>query len=495
MLRPVLPKTQVVDSDGSGIAYQVIGDGPDLLFVPGFLSHLDLQWSDPWFGRALHRLASFSRLIIFDQRGVGLSDPAPGVPGLEQRVDDIRAVLDAVGSERAALLGHCNGGPASLLFAATHPDRVSSLVICSSFAKGQPDSEHPGALSPEAYERAMQAIDNWGEGHSVRLYTPTVVGGRWHERMFATLERSAVSRGMARAAYASAREIDVTDALPAVGVPTLVVHCTDDFMSVEAARYIADHVPDARFVEIAGPDHLPFVGPRSGEYLEVIERFLTGRPTRNGTDQNLMTVLFTDVVGSTEQASRLGDRAWRDLIERHDVVVRDQLERFEGREVKTIGDGVLAAFDGPERAVRAAHAIREGVGELGLEVRTGLHTGPCELSGDDLVGLTVNIAARIADLARPGEVLVSDVVRKLAAGSVLTFASRGTYTLKGVPGRWKLFAAGSGPSGDGVAAGWAAGDRPARDTTRWRDRVLVRAARVAPWLTRSATRLASRGGP
>jgi class 3 adenylate cyclase len=490
-LLSVLPRTQFVEWDGCSIAYQVFGEGPDLLFAPGLVSHLDLQWSDPWFARALLRLASFSRLIIFDQRGIGLSDPAGGVPRLQHRVDDMRAVLDAVGSERAAIVGHCNGGPASLLFAATHPERVSSLVVCSSFAKGQPDDSHPGALSAETYELARDAFDHWGEGRSLRLFTRSTAGGAWHQRMYGIFERAAFSPAMARAALASTLEIDVTDALPAVRVPTLVMHCSEDFMSIEAARYIAAHVADARFVEIAGPDHMPFAGTRSGEFLDVIEQFVTGRRSPNGNRERMLSVLFTDVVGSTEHTTRLGDRAWRDLIERHDLLVRDEVERFKGRSVKTTGDGVLAVFDGPERAVRAAVGIQDTVADLGLEVRAGLHTGPCELTGDDVVGLTVNIAARIADRAGPGELLVSDVVRKLTVGSTLQFSACATHTLKGVPGRWLLFRGTTDDRLGEVTRAWSSDGPQADDKMRIRDRAMVRAARAAPWLTRSATRLAS----
>jgi class 3 adenylate cyclase len=487
----VLPQTQFVESDGHFIAYQVIGDGPDVLFVPGLVSHLDLQWSDPWFASALRRLASFSRLIIFDHRGIGLSDPAKGVPRLQQRVDDMRAVLDAVGSSHAALLGHCNGGPASLLFSVTHPERVSSLVICSSFAKGRPDAAHPGALSAQTLERARDAVDHWGEGRSLRLFTRSTAGGPWHARMYGIFERAASSRAMARAALASTLEIDVTDVLPAVRVPTLVMHCREDYMLVEAARYIAQQVPGARFVEIAGPDHMPFAGTRSGEFLHVIEEFVTGRRSPDTTGERVLTVLFTDVVGSTEHTRRLGDRAWRDLIERHDMLVRNEVERFDGRSVKTIGDGVLAVFDGPERAVRAAAGIRDTVGELGLRVRAGLHTGPCELSGDDVIGLTVNIAARIAACAGPGELLVSDVVRKLSAGSTLSFTPSVARTLKGIAGRWQLSAAGTDDASGEFARTWTSNDESPQADMRVRDHVVVRAARITPWLTRSAIRLVS----
>jgi class 3 adenylate cyclase/pimeloyl-ACP methyl ester carboxylesterase len=487
----VLPRTQVVESAGCSIAYQVIGDGPDLLFVPGLVSHLDLQWSDPWFAGALRRLASFSRLIIFDHRGVGLSDPVLGIPRLQERVDDMRAVLDAVGSERATLLGHCNGGPASVVFAATYPKRVSSMVLCASFAKGRPDAAHPGALPSEALARAKDVVDHWGEGRTRMLHTSSVASGAWQKRMYASFERAAVSPGMAQAGLASTLEIDVTDVLPLVRTPTLVMHSTDDFMTVAAARYIADHIPEARFVEIAGPDHMPFAGARSGEWIDAIEQFITGRHSRHRDDQRMVSILFTDLVGSTEQAARLGDPAWRDLMDHHDAVVGDQLERFDGRRVKSTGDGVLAVFDGPERAVRAATTIRELVGELRLEVRAGLHTGRCQLTGDDVIGLNVNIAARIADLARPGELLVSDVVRKLTAGTTLEFRSRGTHVLKGVPGQWQLFAASSDDTSSEFPSGWASNDKPAGRALGLGDRMMLHVTRVTPWLIRAATRLAS----
>jgi class 3 adenylate cyclase/pimeloyl-ACP methyl ester carboxylesterase len=486
----VLPRTQVVESAGCSIAYQVMGDGPDLLFVPGLVTHLDLQWSDPVFADALRRLASFSRLIIFDHRGVGLSDRLPGVPRLQERVDDMAAVLDAAGSECAALLGHCNGGPPSVLFAAAHPSRVSSMVLCATFAKGRPDAGHPGALPPETLARAMDAIDHWGEGRSQQLHVPSVSTGPWHKRMYASFERAAVSPGMARAGLLSTLEIDVTDVLPLVQVPTLVIHSRDDFMTVEAARHMAETIPGAQLVEVDGSDHMPFAGSRSGEWIDVIERFLTGRPSGQRSDERMVSILFTDVVASTEHASQLGDRAWRDVLERHDLLVQDQVVQLDGRVVKSTGDGVLAVFEGPERAMRAAIAIRGAVGELGLAIRAGLHTGPCELSGDDVVGLAVHVAARITGLADRGELLVSDVVRKLAAGGPLTFSPRGTHKLKGVPGEWELFAAGPDATCGDFSPTWAANDDPA--TSRFRDRMLVRTARVTPWLTRTAARLGHR---
>lgn len=491
----MLPRTQVVESAGCCIAYQVIGDGPDLLFVPGLVSHLDLQWSDPSFAAALRRLASFSRLIIFDHRGVGLSDPVPGIPRLQERVDDMTAVLDAVGSERATLLGHCNGGPASVLFATTYPARVTSLVLCASFAKGRPDAAHPGALPSDAFERAREAIDHWGEGRTQQLHTSSITSGPWHKRMYASFERAAVSPGMARAGLLSTLEIDVTDLLPLVQAPTLVMHSTDDFMTVDAARFMARGIPDAEFVEIAGPDHMPFAGARSDEWIDVIERFLTGRQRSHGNDQRTLSILFTDLVGSTEHVTRLGDRGWRDLREDHDILVRDQIERFDGRWVKSTGDGVLAVFDGPDRAVRAAIAIRDTVGGLGLVVRAGVHTGPCELSDDDVIGLSVHIAARIAALAGPGELLVSDIVRKLTAGSPLTFSPRGTHTLRGMAGDWQLFAATTDDSSSEFAPAWASNDNPATSTMGTGDRMLVHAARATPWLTRAAARLAIRHKP
>jgi class 3 adenylate cyclase len=489
----VLPRTHLIESAGCSIAYQVIGDGPDLLFVPGLVTHLDLQWSDPAFADALRRLASFSRLIIFDHRGVGLSDRVPGVPRLQERVDDMTAVLDAVGSKRAALLGHCNGGPASVLFAAEQPSRVSSIVLCATFAKGRPDAGHPGALPPQALTRAMDAIDHWGEGRSQLLHISSVATGPWHKRMYASFERAAVSPGMARAGLLSTLEIDVTDVLPLVRAPTLVIHSRDDFMTVEAARYIADNIPGAQFVEIAGPDHMPFAGSRSEEWVDAIEKFLTGRPESQRSDERMLSILFTDLVGSTQHANQLGDRAWRDLLERHDFLVRDHVERFDGRLVKSTGDGALAVFDGPDRAVHAAAAIRDAVIELGLTIRAGVQSGPCELSGDDVVGITVHIAARIAGLAGRGELLVSDVVRKLGAGCPLTFSPRGTHTLRGVPGDWRLFAAEPHAACQGFTSTWASNDDPT--LSRFSDRLLVRAARVTPWLTQAAARIGTRHKP
>lgn len=487
------PQTHYTQSGDCSIAYQVIGDGPmDLVFVPGVVSHLDLQWTDPGFSHALRRLASFSRLIIFDNRGAGLSDRPLSVPRLEQRVDDMRAVMQAASVTRAAVIGHCNGGPTSLLFTAMHPERVSALVVCSSFAKGAPDDEHPGALSEEDYERALRAIEHWGEGLSLELFrSPSLASSALFRRLYGLFERAALSPGLAHAIMASTREIDVTALLPTISVPTLIAHCTDDYMCVDAGRFIAEEIPGARFVELPGADHTPFAGRGSEALLDAIEEFLTGQSRAVDSDKAVATVLFTDIVGSTKLAVELGDRRWRELLEDHDLLVREEIERFGGREVKSRGDGFLATFDGPERAVRCARSICERAEGIGMQVRAGLHTGECEIVGPDVAGLTVHIGARLADVAGPGEVLVSKVVRDLVVGSALEFSRRGNLQLHGVPGRWSVFAVERDGGERTASKSWSAPE-PVHTSMSSRDRAAVAVAKMAPWLVRGLARFVTR---
>jgi pimeloyl-ACP methyl ester carboxylesterase len=424
------------------VAYQIVGSGDlDLVLVPGFVSHVELQWADPRSARFLEGLASFSRLITFDKRGTGLSDPVPGLPTLEERMEDLRAVLDAVGSERAALLGVSEGGPMSLLFAATYPERTTALVLYGTFAKGLADTEHPAALPEEQFDRVIAAVDAWGEGRSIDLLGPSFVEVEdIAHRVWGAFERMAASPGMARACVQAWREVDLTGVLPAITAPTLVLHRTGDFFPIGEARYLAEHIAGARFAEVPGSDHLPWLGD-TGSILAEIEEFLTGERHEVRADRILATVLFTDVVGSTKRAAEVGDEAWRDLRERHDALVRKQLAYFRGREVKSMGDGFLATFDGPARAVRCARSIVRLMPELGIEVRAGVHTGECDVTGDDIGGIAVHIGARVGALAAAGEVLVSSTVRDLVVGSGLVFDDRGLHELKGVPGEWALSAA------------------------------------------------------
>jgi pimeloyl-ACP methyl ester carboxylesterase len=505
------PKTSYARNGDVNIAYQVIGDGPlDLLFIPAFVSHLDLYWAAPETAAFFRRLASFSRLILFDKRGTGLSDPVSGVATLEERMEDVRAVLDAAGSQRAALFGLSEGGPMSLLFAATYPERTTALITFGSFARLLPAPHYfwerrEGASYPEKLREEVErmweqnrsftdALENhWGEGKALALYTPSLAGDANAQRMIGMFERAAASPAMVRALYQFNTEIDVTQVLPVIDVPTLVLHRTDDLIPVDYGRYLAEHVPGARFVELAGNDHLPWLGD-SNAVIDEVEQFLTGARRAVEPDRVLGTVLFTDIAGSTERAAQLGDTRWRSLLENHNQIVRSQLAAFSGREVKTLGDGFLATFDGPGRAIRCACAIREAVGPLGVDVRAGVHTGECEVLGTDIGGMAVHIGARVVARAAPGEVLVSSAVRDLVVGSGIEFADRGTHELKGVPGQWQLLAvAGTRTEGEPTVVK-DAGDTLAPNATLVTkgDRAALRLARRAPGVARLMSRALSR---
>ena len=436
------PKTQYTKSGDVHIAYQVTGTGPlDLVFVPGFVSHLEYQWEYPESARFFERLASFSRLIRFDKRGTGLSDRFAAIPSLEQRMDDVRAVMDAVGSERAALFGISEGGPMSLLFAATYPARTSALAIYGSYARRSWAPDHPCGRSAEEMARVLEVMEReWGGPVGMEMWAPSVAGDERFRHWWANYLRLGASPGAAVTVMRMNMEIDVRHVLPSVRVPTLIVHRTGDRLtSIEQGRYLAEHIPGARLAELSGDDHMPFL--YADQIIDEVEEFLTGtRRHVAETDRVLATVLFTDIAGSTERAATLGDRRWRDVLAGYYATARRELARFRGREVDTAGDGFFAAFDGPARAVRCAEAICAGVRSLGVEVRAGLHTGECEVIGDKVGGIAVHIGFRVAALARPGEVLVSNTVKDLVAGSGLTFAERGVHTLRGVPGEWSLFA-------------------------------------------------------
>jgi pimeloyl-ACP methyl ester carboxylesterase/class 3 adenylate cyclase len=435
------PQTRYAKSGEVNIAYQVVGDGPfDLVFVPGFISHLDLQWADPRIARFLEKLASFSRLIMFDKRGTGLSDPVAGPAPLEDRMDDVRAVMDAAGSERAALFGLSEGGAMSVLFAATYPERTRALLLCGTFPNGtsDPDDNPGGQRWVDGVQSVRAATEHWGEGRTLAHMAPSADSeiDRIGRGIF---ERSAASPQMARTLIEMVLETDVRDLLPTLRVPTLVLHRAEEFVPVECARYMAERIPGARLVVLPGMDHIPFYGDADG-YAEEIEEFLTGARQAPVSDRILTTVMFTDIVGSTERAAALGDARWRELLGRHDELMRAELERHRGREVKTMGDGVLATFDGPARGIRCARAIADQVRSLDMELRAGLHTGECELIGDDIGGMAVNIGARIGALAGADEVIVSSTVKDLVVGSGISFSDRGARELKGVPGEWRLFA-------------------------------------------------------
>jgi class 3 adenylate cyclase len=434
-----VPETRYAKSGDVHVAYQVIGDGAlNLVFVPGFVSNVEAIWENPDSAHFFSRLAAFSRLIVFDKRGTGLSDRMAGIANLEDRMDDVRAVMDAAGAEQAALFGVSEGGPMSLLFAATYRERARALVLYASYAR------HP-TLSADNIEQHCEEIDRlWGTGeYSVRNFAPSRASDEATARLFARRERQSASPSAAMAIIRMNSEIDARHILPVIHLPTLILHRVGDTrITVEAGRYIADHIPGAKFVELPGMDHVPF-GERDvvDRMVDEVEEFLTGSRAEAEPDRVLSTVMFTDIVDSTKRAAELGDRGWRVLRDRHDDAVRQELARFRGREVKTLGDGFLATFDGPARAVRCASAIIDRVRPLGMDVRSGLHTGEIEIQRDDVGGIAVHIAARVVRLAGTGEVLVSSTVRDLVAGSGLRFHDRGSHAAKGLSEPLRLFAA------------------------------------------------------
>jgi class 3 adenylate cyclase len=442
---PSTPETRYAKSGDLHLAYQVVGDGPfDLLHIPGFVSNVEGMWDEPLLARFLRRLASFSRLILFDKRGTGLSDrvPVDRLPTLEERMDDLRAVLDAAGSEQAALLSHSEGGNLAVLYAATYPERTRALVTTGMFAARIWSPDYPWAPKPEEREREIEALEReWGTPEPLVNLAPSRAHDRAFLERFAAYARRSASPGAAAALLRMNTQIDVRAVLPTITVPTLVIHHTGDRdANVEEGRWIASRIPGARFLELPGEDHLPWAGDQD-RLLDEVEEFLTGtRPVRE-PDRVLATVLFTDIVGSTQRAAELGDRRWRELLEAHEAAVRGELARYGGHEVDTAGDGFLATFDGPARAIRAAHAIQESVRRLGIELRAGLHTGECELANGKVRGIAVHTGARVAALAGPGEVLVSSTVRDLVAGSGIAFEERGEHELKGIPGTWRIYAA------------------------------------------------------
>ncbi|GAC1308622.1 MAG: adenylate/guanylate cyclase domain-containing protein [Acidimicrobiales bacterium] len=440
------PRTRYAKADdGAHIAYQVVGDGPvDLIFIPWWWNHLDSQWDDPLVAYFLHRLSSFARLIVFDLRGVGLSDPASlnELPTLERWMGDATAVLDAVGSSTAMVLGHGDGGLVAMLFAATYPERTSGLVLVDAYALLAAADGYEG-WDLDVLDRALAGFaDFWGSGNPgwVSLIAPSEATNEAFRDQLASLERRSVSPGAAAAMQLVIGHLDVRPALPAISAPTLVLaHTDNNYVAALFGRYLADHIVHSKFVELEGGDHLYWVGNPDAT-LDQIEQFVTGTPSHHRAERVLATVLFTDIAGSTSRAAELGDERWSGLLGRHHEVVRRQLERYRGREVKTMGDGFLATFDGPARAISCACAIRDAVGQLGLGVRAGLHTGEIEIADSDVAGIAVHISQRVLSFAQPGEVLVSRTVVDLVVGSGITFSDRGDHDLKGVPGTWRLFA-------------------------------------------------------
>jgi class 3 adenylate cyclase len=431
------PVTRYAKSGDVHVAYQLFGEGPiNLVFAPLFVSNIELYWDQPDWSRWLLRLASYARVAMFDKRGTGMSDRVAELPGLDQRMDDLRAVMDAAGMEQAALVGVSEGGPLSALFAATYPDRCRALVLYGSFARFP--SWFP---TEEALAQFLGYIEQaWGSGASLPFFAPSLANDTATQQWWGRFERLGASPAGVTALMRMNSQIDISDIVPTIRVPTLVIHRTEDVtINVAGGRYLAEHIPGARYIELPGKDHPPWIGDNAAEIADVIEEFLTGSRSPVPVDRVLATVLFTDIVGSTEKAVALGDRRWRDLLDSHHATIRRNLTRFRGQEVKMTGDGILATFDGPARGVRCACAISDEIRPLGIEVRAGLHTGECEMIGDDVGGIAVHIGARVASLAAAGEVLVSSTVKDLVAGSGLRFGDRGTKSLKGVPGEWRIF--------------------------------------------------------
>ena len=438
------PETRYSRSaDGVHIAYQVLGDADlDLVVSPGYVSHLEHSWEDPQMARFLRRLASFSRLIVFDKRGTGMSDRSADedAPLLEDRVNDIATLMDTVGSERAAMMGLSETGAVALLFAATYPERTSAVVAYGTFAgRGATGPTYPWAPDPEQAEWLEDIERHWGRGVLfLDEFAGSLQDDTHYREWFAKLERLSASPGAAVAIARMVMQMDVRDVLPTIRVPTLVLHKRDDqAVPFEEGKYIADHIPGAKFVELPGSDHWPWIGHE--EAVEEIQEFLTGMREGAEPHRAVATVMFVDIAGSTERAAELGDRRWADLLESFYSVVRRELDRHRGREIDTAGDGFFVTFDGPARAIRCATALTEAVGRLGLHIRTGIHTGECERMADKVSGIGVVIGARVGALAGPGEILVSRTVRDLVVGSDLSFEDAGEHVLMGVPDRWHLY--------------------------------------------------------
>ena len=482
------PQTRYVQRGEVSIAYQVVGErGPHLIIVPGFISHLDLQWTDAAYSRFLERLASFTRLIMYDKPGTGLSDPIRHVPTLEERITDIKAVLDAIGVDRTALLGFSEGGPVCALFATTWPDRTSALILYGTYSHGRPSEEELLAegATLEEYQRVASGfedvVDHWGEGRLGRLIAPSAQG-ELQRRFWGVFERAGASPAMARALIEASMRADVTPVLPMIQAPTLVLHRNREIFPIASGRQLARLIPGARLVELDGEDHAFWVGDVEPVLAE-LEEFLTGMRTPEPQDRLLATVLFTDIVRSTERAGELGDRRWHELVDEHNARIRELLARFDGRELDTAGDGFFASFEGPGVALRCACAIVRSMRDLDLEIRAGVHTGECERIGEKLGGLAVHVGARIAAEACGGEVLASRTVRDLVAGSGLKLTDRGTHRLRGIDEPWQLFAVDDAASSETQLTG-------PREHMRAGDRALVQIARHAPAVLRLGSRLA-----
>lgn len=440
-----MPDTRYAKSGSLNIAYQVVGQGPlDLLFVPGWISNVELGWEDPAIARFYDRLASFSRLILFDKRGTGLSDRVSDEhpPMLEERTDDIRAVLDAVDSRRAAIFGVSEGGNMSVVFAATEPSRTAALITYGIFAKRIWSADYPWAPTPAERQAWLDGLAaGWGGKTDFGTIAPSVAHDERISAAFARRSRLSVSPSAALALGRMNTDIDIRAVLPVLRVPTLIFHAVDDRdVSIEEGRWIARRIPGARLIELPGGDHIPFYESQDA-VVEAVQEFLTGAPPAQNADRFLATVLFTDIVNGTARAAELGDARWGALIESHHAIVRRELARFRGIEVDTAGDGFFATFDGPARGVRCALEVRDAVRDLGIEIRAGVHTGECEVIANKTGGIAVIIGSRVREQAAPGEVLATSTVKELVAGSGLRFEPRGARRLKGVPDEWQIFSA------------------------------------------------------
>lgn len=439
------PQVHYASAGDVRIAYRVLGDGPfDVVFVPGMLAHVDWWWETPRSARFFERLAAFARVIVFDKRGVGASDRGSDWAPLEERMDDLLAVLRATASRRPAVVGVSEGGPMSLLFAATHPRVCRALCVVGGFARLVRSDDYPHGFPAHLIEATYARFaDNWGQPGMIEVLGPTVAGDPREREAWARFERMGSNPGAVRAVGRMVKEIDLRPVLPQIRVPTLIVHAAGDLgVPVGAARYLADNISGAKYVEYPTRDHAFWLHP--DPIADAVKEFLTGTPVEAEPDRMLTTVLFVDIAGSTERAATLGDAAWASLLGRFLALARERLAQFRGREIDHAGDGFLASFDGPARAVRCAEAIRDGVRALGLEVRAGVHTGECQRLADKLAGIAVHIGARIAQRASPGEVVVSGTVRDLVSGSGLRFVDRGEHSLRGVPGTWRLLALAGG---------------------------------------------------
>jgi class 3 adenylate cyclase len=435
------PQTSYAWNDGTALAYQVIGtSGPDLLLVPGSVSHLEVFWEEPRVHRFLTRFAGFCRLIIMDPRGLGLSDRFTEIPTLEERVDDLLSVLDAAESKRATLFANADTGPPCIAATVLHPDRVGGLILCGTYAKASWSDDYPWGWTDEEFADFRKSVrDGWGTTERMERVAPSMAGDQAFLQWSATLMRLGASPRAVLVLAEMTKAVDVRPLLPQIAVPTLVMHRIGDRINeVDHGRYLADRIPGARWVALPGDDFLLWAGDTDA-IVDEVEEFLTGR--RGGAEPTriVATVMFTDVVGSTERARALGDRAWADLLERHNARVRAELRRFGGREIDTAGDGFLTSFDSPASAIKCAKAVLGSVREIGVALRIGLHTGECDVVGDKLRGIAVHIGARVASNAGAGETLVSQTVKDLVAGSGIEFQDRGSHELKGVPGEWRLY--------------------------------------------------------